>query len=98
MCGLAGTGVSADIQRTSIITYICSITPLYSIALTLPAILRTSLGYDAIRSQLMTVPIYAVAAVMVIVFAVWSDWMHNRSLPLIAGCTISAIGWGVGIA
>lgn len=46
----------------------------------------------------MTVPVYVVAAVMVIVWAMWSDKMHNRSLPLIAGCTISAIGWGVGLA
>jgi len=46
----------------------------------------------------MTVPIYCVASVMVVLWATWSDWMHNRSLPLIAGCTISAIGWGIGIA
>jgi hypothetical protein len=82
----------------SIVTYVCCITPLYSIALTLPTILRVSLGYDAIHSQLMTVPVYSVAAVMVIVWAYVADYLHNRSLPLIVGCGLSAVGWGIGHA
>lgn len=80
----------------SIVSYICCITPLYSIALTLPTILKVSLKYDAINAQLMTVPIYIVAAFMVVVFAVFSDRLHNRSAFLMGGCVISAIGWGIG--
>lgn len=82
----------------SIISYICCITPLYSIALTLPTILKVSLKYDAVHAQLMTVPIYIVAAFMVVVFAYFSDRLQNRSEFLIGGCVISAIGWGIGHA
>lgn len=71
--------------------------PLYSVALTLPTILKTSLGYNAIDSQLMTVPIYCCAAVFTLIFAYLSDKFKNRTFFLCLGTAISAIGWGVGL-
>lgn len=81
----------------SLVSYIGSLAPLYSIALTLPTILRT-FGYDAVRSQLMTVPVYVVAAVCVLIFAYLSDRFQNRTFFLCLGTAISAIGWGFGHA
>lgn len=46
----------------------------------------------------MTVPVYVVAAVLVLIFAYFSDRLQCRTLFLILGCAISAIGWGVGLA
>lgn len=81
----------------SLISYIGTLCPLYSVALTLPTILKTSLGYDAIKSQLMTVPIYCTAAVLTLIFAYLSDKFQNRTFFLCLGTAISAIGWGVGL-
>jgi hypothetical protein len=79
----------------SLLTYISCITPLYSIALTLPSILRISLGYDPIKSQLLTVPVYIVAALLVVVFAWGADRFENRSAGMIAGTSLSLVGWAI---
>ena len=77
----------------SLLTYIGVLSALYSTALQLPVILKTSLGYDAVRAQLMTVPVYACAAVCVLVFAYFSDKYQNRTGFLCLGTLISATGW-----
>lgn len=82
----------------SLIAYVGSLAPLYCIALTLPTILKTSLGYDPVRAQIMTVPVYVVAAILVLIFAYFSDKLQNRTLFLCLGCGMSAIGWGIGLA
>ncbi|CAO1620631.1 unnamed protein product [Parajaminaea phylloscopi] len=82
----------------SLIAYVGSLAPLYCIALTLPTILRVSLRYDALHSQLMTVPVYTVAAIVVLIFAWFSDKYQNRTFFLCLGCGLSAIGWGIGYA
>jgi len=82
----------------SLITYISCITPLYSIALTLPSILRISLGYDPVKAQLLTVPVYIVAALLVVVFAWAADRFENRSAGMIVGTAISLVGWAMLLA
>ncbi len=77
----------------STFTYILEVVPLYSIALALPGILSTGLGYSRVESQLLTVPVYSVAAVLTISVAYMSDRIKNRSGFLIAGVTLSLIGW-----
>ena len=79
----------------TLICYVTTITPLYSIALTLPSILKTSLKYDAIDSQLFTVPVYTVAAATVVMFAYFSDKLECRTLFICLGNAMSAIGWGL---
>ncbi|PWN50359.1 MFS general substrate transporter [Violaceomyces palustris] len=78
-----------------LITYISCLTPLYSIALTLPSILKTSLKYNAVDAQLYSVPVYVVAAVTVIAFAWASDRLQCRTAFICLGSAISAIGWGI---
>lgn len=69
-----------------------------SVALTLPTLLHVSLGYGAIKTQLMTVPVYAVAAVLTLMFAWASDKLQNRSLFFCLGSGIATIGWGIGLS
>ncbi|KDN41954.1 MFS general substrate transporter [Tilletiaria anomala UBC 951] len=82
----------------SLITYIGTVTPLYSIALTLPSILKTTLGYDAIQSQILTIPVYCVAAINVLLFSYFSDRTKNRAYFICLGTGVSAIGWIMGFA
>lgn len=77
----------------SLIIYIGILAPLYSIALTLPSILKINLGYNAIQAQYMTVPVYIVAAIFVLIFSFFSDKTKNRTAFLCLGNTIAAIGW-----
>ncbi len=81
----------------ALFSYIGSLVPLYSVALTLPVILRQTLNYDPLAAQYMTIPVYVVAAICVLVFAFLSDRMQQRCLFLGIGCTISAIGWIIGL-
>jgi sugar phosphate permease len=55
-------------------------------------LLNTSFGYDHIKSQLMTVPVYLVAVVAVIVFAYLSDRQQARILYYVIAMTIALIG------
>ncbi|KAF2672682.1 major facilitator superfamily transporter [Microthyrium microscopicum] len=67
----------------SIVVYWGIVCPLYGIALFLPTIIK-SLGYTSSKAQLMTVPIYIVAAILAIVVAYASDKVGKRS-PFILG-------------
>ncbi|KDN41956.1 MFS general substrate transporter [Tilletiaria anomala UBC 951] len=82
----------------SLITYIGVYAPVYSIALTLPSILSTSLGYSSVRSQLLTVPVYGCAAVVVVMWSFAADRLRSRTFFLLMGTMLSAIGWGIGLA
>ncbi|CAO1638965.1 unnamed protein product [Sympodiomycopsis kandeliae] len=81
----------------ALLACIAGVCPLGSVAITLPYILKASLGYSAIDSQLMTVPIYACAAVFTLIFAYLSDRYQRRTLFFCLGVTISAIGWAMSI-
>lgn len=69
-----------------------------SVALTLPTLLHVSLGYGPIKTQLMTVPVYAVAAGLTLIFAWASDRLQNRSVFFCIGMAIAMIGWGIGLS
>lgn len=64
-------------------------TPLYSISLFLPTILK-ELGYSANASQLMTVPVYVAACICTIGASLASDKVGQRGLFLM-GSTLTAI-------
>lgn len=81
----------------TLICYVTTITPLYSIALTLPSILKNSLKYNAIDSNLYTVPVYTVAAVTVVIFAYSSDRLGIRFPFICLGTLISGIGWALSL-
>ncbi|ORY32019.1 major facilitator superfamily domain-containing protein [Naematelia encephala] len=58
---------------------------------TLPTVLL-QLGYSAANAQLMTVPIYAVAALCVVTAAYFSDRIQQRSFGCLCGFTVGLIG------
>ena len=64
-------------------------TPLYSISLFLPTIIK-ELGYTANATQLMTVPVYVVACFCTICGSIASDKAGQRG-PFLMGFTMLAI-------
>ncbi|KAG6830028.1 hypothetical protein H0H87_009491 [Tephrocybe sp. NHM501043] len=65
---------------------------LASISAFLPTIL-TTLGYSNARAQLFTVPPYAVAAVVLVMFSFSSDRLQSRGYFMTASCAIGGIGY-----
>ncbi|KAK2808511.1 hypothetical protein FQN50_004720 [Emmonsiellopsis sp. PD_5] len=63
--------------------------PLYTLSLFLPSIIK-DLGYSAAQAQLMSVPPYAVAFVLTISTAIFSERLHRRA-PFIVGSSCLAI-------
>jgi MFS family permease len=80
----------------NLVTYWGAAVPLYSVALTLPSIVK-GLGYTTIDSaQLHTVPVYIVGCVFVVLAAWVSDrWM--RSPVVIIMLSIAVLGWGLAL-
>lgn len=67
---------------------------LSSISVFLPSIIKT-LGYTNAKAQLMTVPPYATAGVVMLIVAKVSDRMKMRG-PFVAGVLVlSAIGYTI---
>ncbi|KAG2220157.1 hypothetical protein INT45_013855, partial [Circinella minor] len=66
----------------------CSLLCMNSIALFMPSLLST-MGYDSIESQLMTVPPYAVGTVVCIVLCILSD--HFRTRGIIIGGVVAVL-------
>lgn len=73
-------------------------TPVYSLALTMPTILNNGFGYDHVKSQLMTVPVYCVAVVCVLITGFAADKLQRRGLLLILTSFIGLVGWIVGVS
>ncbi|OSX57439.1 hypothetical protein POSPLADRAFT_1067855 [Postia placenta MAD-698-R-SB12] len=75
-----------------IIVYFSIITPLYGISLFLP------FGYNAAISELLTVPPYICATLVLLVFALWSDRIRLRSPFILAGLVMCLIGFAINIS
>ncbi|EKM77389.1 hypothetical protein AGABI1DRAFT_122128 [Agaricus bisporus var. burnettii JB137-S8] len=65
---------------------------LASISAFLPTIVQT-LGFNNARAQLMSVPPYAVAAVLLVTFSMASDRMQSRGTFMTASSAIGGIGY-----
>lgn len=65
---------------------------LASISAFLPTILKT-LNYSNARAQLLTVPPYAVAAIVLISFSFASDKLQTRGLFMATSCIIGSFGY-----
>ena len=59
---------------------------------TVPTVIE-GLGYTSAASQLLTVPIYVFAMIMVLIFAFWSERVRQRSPFIMAGYGIGACGF-----
>ena len=64
----------------------------YGFTATVPSIIE-GLGYTAADAQLLTIPIYVFAMVMVLIFAFWSEHVKQRSPFIMAGYGIGACGF-----
>ncbi|EIN06839.1 MFS general substrate transporter [Punctularia strigosozonata HHB-11173 SS5] len=75
-----------------ILVYLSIITPLYGISLFLP------FGFTTAISQLLTVPPYVFATIVLIIFAVWSDRIKMRYPFILAGLVMCLIGFSINIS
>lgn len=75
-----------------LMTYMGILLPLYGISLFTPTIIK-SLGYTRTKSQLMSVPIYIVAAILSIVQGFASDRIGLRSPFLVFNYACMAVGY-----
>jgi MFS family permease len=71
--------------------------PIYGISFFLPSIIR-GFGHSAPVSSLLTVPPYAVAVVVLLTFAHFSDKLRTRWPFILAGLTLSAVGFAINIS
>lgn len=70
---------------------VCSGCVIFGLAYFTPSIVA-AMGYSSVRTQLMTVPPYAVAFVLSLVVAYYSDRYSVRGIPMIITLFISLIG------
>ncbi|KIM36238.1 hypothetical protein M413DRAFT_31834 [Hebeloma cylindrosporum] len=80
-----------------ILIYMSIIAPLYGITLFLPTIIN-SFGHSPAISQLLSVPPYVVATILVYVFAYFSDKLKMRSPFIILGLILCLIGLTINIS
>ncbi|KAJ7045932.1 MFS general substrate transporter [Mycena alexandri] len=74
-----------------------AITNLYGITLFLPTIINT-FGHGPGVSSLLSTPQYVVAAIVLFIFAHWSDRLKIRFPFIIAGFVLSLIGFSINIS
>lgn len=74
----------------SVLIQFCQDICLYGFSVFLPSILNSSLGYDRLKSQYLTVPVYIFAAICCMVIAELSDKLRVRG-PLIVITNLFAI-------
>ncbi|KAL6302244.1 MFS general substrate transporter [Sparassis latifolia] len=75
-----------------ILIFMSVVAPLYGISLFLP------FGYDTAISQLLTVPPYVFATILLLTFAIWSDRIKVRFPFIFAGLVIALVGFAINIS
>jgi len=80
-----------------ILIYMSLIAPLYGITLFLPTIIN-AFGHTPAISQLLTVPPYVAATIILYIFAYYSDKTKMRSPFILAGLTMCLIGFSINIS
>ena len=64
----------------------------YGFTATVPSVIE-DLGYSSANAQLLTIPIYLAAMVVVLIFAFWSEKVQQRSPFIMAGYSIAVLGF-----
>ncbi|KAF7298055.1 hypothetical protein HMN09_01026800 [Mycena chlorophos] len=82
---------------THMLIYMSIITNLYGITLFLPTIIST-FGHDAAVSNLLTVPPYVCATIVLFIFAYLSDRIKKRHPFILAGFLCNLIGFSINIS
>lgn len=76
--------------------YMGPLMPLYSFSLFLPTIIQNmsfTSEEDVIRNQLLSVPLYVLAAILTVVVGFWSDRVQRRGIFNICCAPISIVGF-----
>ncbi|KAH9919549.1 MFS general substrate transporter [Fomitopsis serialis] len=73
------------------------VAPLLGISLFLPSIIN-GFGYGTAISQLLTVPPYIVATIVLVVVAIWSDHVKLRSPFIFGGLVMCLVGFAINIS
>lgn len=76
----------------STLMYLGALTTGYAASFFIPTIVR-DMGWTSLMAQVMSIPIYIVAAVMTLVIAFISDKVKHRVGFVLLGCTVSTIGY-----
>lgn len=69
----------------------CSL-PLYTLSLFLPSIIA-ALGYKAAEAQLLTIPPYALATILTVIYAVLAEKFRKRGLFIMIASATAVIGY-----
>ncbi|KAF8328323.1 MFS general substrate transporter [Amanita rubescens] len=80
-----------------ILIYFSVVTPLYGVTLFLPTIIK-SFGHSTAVSELLTVPPYVTATIVLYIFAYYSDKLKMRAPFVYAGLLCLVIGYGINIS
>ncbi|KAJ7621858.1 MFS general substrate transporter [Mycena polygramma] len=80
-----------------ILIYMSIVGPLYGITLFLPTIIST-FGHNVPISQLLTVPCYVFATMVLLTFAYWSDRIQKRYPFILAGLLMCLFGFSINIS
>lgn len=81
-------------MANSILIFLGITVTTYSVVFFLPTILK-QLGWTSIRAQVMSIPVFIVAAVLTITAAFLSDYIQRRYVVLMTGCTLAIIGYAI---
>ncbi|KAH9835024.1 MFS general substrate transporter [Rhodofomes roseus] len=73
------------------------VAPMLGISLFLPSIIN-GFGYGTAISQLLTVPAYIVATIVLIIVAIWSDHVKLRSPFILGGLLMCLVGFAINIS
>ncbi|KAG8219182.1 MFS general substrate transporter [Butyriboletus roseoflavus] len=79
------------------LVYMSIIAPLYGITFFLPTIIK-NFGYTTAISQLLTVPPYVIASIVLLIWAHYSDKFENRSVFIYAGLLLLLVGYSINIS
>lgn len=79
---------------TGMVIYMGCVSPLYAFSLFVPTIIK-DLGYKSTTAQLLSVPPYAVAAVLTIIIGLTADRTRQRGLCNIAVSFLGIIGFSM---
>ena len=77
-----------------VVVYIAVANPSYGLLFFLPALIQ-QFDYDALVANLLTVPVYAVAAICTLLVAYHSDRRRERPLHVIGCMVVAAVGYFV---
>ncbi|KAI8086542.1 major facilitator superfamily domain-containing protein [Halteromyces radiatus] len=72
--------------------YICGATPLYSLSLFLPSIIK-GMGYTDLAAQAMSAPPYAIACFFTVMIALHADKKRERGLHIAVPAFVGMIGY-----